>query len=247
MLKVETESFRLMKALFRDNELFVFFKTTKEIEELFKKLRNLYIRYKVVVFNHKDSSFELIKKSAYKLTQSYLAAKIELDVIRSVEETKIEISSLSFHLQDGRKVNFPISQRISLINILINDPDMLLEFNTTKKVEENIDKHKNNKIQKIQPKHKGFNENLSFPINKEELGKSLDLDFQRVNEKIEQKLKSDPINIEINQLVYRCLNLLLSNLTTPYEGEIDFKINPIIKAVQKYINIDLIKDRSDNQ
>lgn len=245
-MKLETKPFRFIKAIFRDNILFICFKATQEIGEFSRKLRNLYIKYKIIAFNHEYLEYELVEKSAVRITRSYLIVKIELNEIKSIEETEVVILSINLHLLDGRNLIFPISQSISLINTLMNDPDMLLEFNIEKELETNVVMHKNKKIDQIQPKCKELNENLSFPINKEELCKSLDLDFNTVNEKIEQKLNSDQTIIEIDQLVYRCIALLLSALPMPHDEE-DCKISPIINAIQRYIEIELIKDRSNNE
>ena len=94
MLKIEMESFRLINALFRDNILFIYFKTTEEIGQIFKKLRNLYIRYKIVAFNQEHSEFELIKKSAVNLTRSYFVAELELDQVQSIERPSGSSSSI---------------------------------------------------------------------------------------------------------------------------------------------------------
>ena len=140
---------------------------------------------------------------------------------------------------------FPIFQRVSLINICAKDTDIRLEFYNKKEVEERGNAHTRNKNQPIQPKFEAFNGNPALPIKKEELEKSHNQDFNKINAKIEKELELSLIKIDINHLLFQCLNLLLSNLLGPHEEERDYKVSSIIRAIQKYIDTDLLQKEQE--
>ena len=243
---------KLVSLRFKDSYIYINLGIPQEVDKFLAKLRSIYIHYKIKAFDKEVKETALVKKKEIIPIHNNLMLRLELHQLHHLEQCQIEIEFLQFNYPSGEKnvvrlhesfsfleiksgVEFPqIAQVPSKPTEKLNSQDSSSSdppsINTTVR-EEIIENHR--KFKQV-PLTEG-----GLMIIEEDTTPAQILDH--LEQKIEAQL--DPavkkINMDLNQICYGTLNLILSNLPRPFEMEgFQFGQN-LIDSVRRYMDDDL--------
>lgn len=243
---------KLVSLRFKDSYIYINLDISQEVDKFLAKLRSIYIHYKIKAFDTEVKETALVKKKEIIPIHNNLMLRIELHQLHHLEQCQIEIEFLKFNYLSGKKNVVQLNETFSFLEIK-SGVDFPHVNQAQTKTKENLDPHsssssapssiKTSVREEIIENHRKFKQ---VPLTKGGLmiieedttpAQILDHLEQKIEAQLDPEVKK--INMELNQVCYGTLNLILSNLPRPFEMEGFHFGQNLIDSVRRYMDEDL--------
>jgi len=226
----------------------------RENEAFLKKIRSVYVVYKIKAFDLQVGETIIIGKKDLLEKEEETILRFELNQLQNPKECEIEIVSLKINYLNGKVEELKIKRTFSFLEIRSFDR---IDFSR----KEPSKKSTNKKEKKLQKKPQSAIALKSKPaIKLEELFEETKITpggftiieeitpistiVEKLESKIEHKMdaQTKKLDMDINKICYEIIDLLLSNLPLPELAEEYRASNAMVKSIHRYIDIELLQN-----
>ncbi len=219
-----------------ENDIYISLKISQEENIVLSDLKNIYVSYKIKAFHKAIEETVMIKRENLTLFDRLLILIFSLSKIHSIEETQIEIEQIKIIFQNGDNSIIQVNESFSLLEIQTHD----VEHDRNREFKKFFFKNSNDKIKNDDQ----INQDGLTVIEKIT---PLSTVVSEVESKIERKLNAQTkkLEMDIKQLCYETIDVLLTSLPQPEIGEEYRASNAMVQSIHKYINIDLLQKEQE--
>jgi hypothetical protein len=235
-------------------------------EKAFKEIKNVYAVYKIKACDNYVRDTILIRNQDIMAERGKVVVKFELNQLHRPEECEIEIVSLKFIYHSGKKEELIVNKSYSFLEIRSYPPIAANKKNSLNK--SFIQSNKTNKrvlsvTQEVivsPPEANKPEEPIVAEISFKEddqiiqdeitvIEKIIPLStiVSEVEFKTERKLdaQTKKLEMDIKQLCYETIDLLLTSLPQPEFAEEYHASNAMVQSIHRYINSDLLQKEQE--
>ena len=238
-------------------------------EESLKELKSVYAVYKIKAFGNFVRDTILIRKKDISIESKQIVVKFELNQLHRPDECEIEIVSLKLIYLSGKREELKVEKSYSLLEIRAYRPIFSARKKNTSHVATKDIRTKKSVLSMTQevivPPQKAPETKIlieePIPIPKKDqhnqaqnnghAEKNIVIDniiplstvVSEVESNIERKLdaQTKKLEMDIKQLCYETIDLLLTSLPQPELAEDYRASNAMVQSIHKYINADLLQ------
>jgi len=232
-------------------------------EKSLEGIKNVYAVYKIKAYDNYVRDTILIRKQDIIAVRGEIIVKFELNQLHRPEECEIEIVSLKFIYQSGKRDELTVNESYSFLEIRTYSPITANKKNSVKKSKSNANKKVLSIKQEVivpPPEANKTEEPIiaELPLKKDdqiiqdrftviEKITPLSTVVSEVESKIERKLdaQTKKLEMDIKHLCYETIDLLLTSLPQPELADEYRASNAMVQSIRRYINFDLMQKEQE--
>jgi hypothetical protein len=240
-------------------------------ERFLEEVKNLYAVYKIKAYESYVRDTILVRKKDISSVRGEIIVKFELNQLHRPEECEIEIVSLKFILRSGKREELALNRSYPLLDIRARSPISTKKQCLNKKVR--IENKSESSKKTLFVKQEVTFSSLEPPKKEESIAIKnqektiLDVDrvdrvdrvnstiierttpvstiVSKVEANVERKLDAQTkrLEMDITQLCYGTIDLLLTSLPQPGLAEEYRSSSAMVQSIHRYINSDLLQKK----
>jgi len=231
----------------------------RENEAFLRKIRNVYVVYKIKLFDRQVRETILIGKKDLFAVKKETLIKFELNQLQNPEECEFEIVSVKINFTNikvkelivEKTFSFPEIRSFTPIGNKVREPSRISNNKREKKL---LNMTHSTLPPKLKPKpaiepEKWFEETkiTSGGLTIIEEITPISTIVEKVESNIKSKVDAETkkLDMDIKNLCFEGIDLLLSNLPQPERVEEYRTSNAMIKSIHRYINNELLQNEHE--
>lgn len=236
----------------------------RESEAFLQKIRSVYVVYKIKAFDRQVRETIIVGKKDLFAKEREIILKFELNQLHRPDQSQIEIETLKINFREDRSEVLSINETYSFSEIRAIAPIASGKKGLVKKIVKNNNNALESKtLYVLEERYFNGNKDLTKSSRSDKLKESLKSQekivieeatpiavvVSEIESKIDSKLdfKTLKLDMDIRQLCYGTIDLLLSNLPLPEFSNEHSASNAMVKSIHRYINVDLLRQKESEE
>lgn len=240
----------------------------KFVGEFLERIKNVYVVYKIKAHDNYVRDTILIRKKDIVTVRGEIIVKFELSQLHRPDECEIEIVSLKFIYLGGKRDELEVNQSYPFLEIRAHPPIFAPKRRSSKTIKivrkaeksalsmtqeiivhplRTLETAKSIEVTPLMEEKEGYDRDLDYNFQEKvtviDNKTPLSTVVSEVELKVERKLdaQTKKLELDINQLCYETVDLLLTSLPHPELAEEYRASDVMVRSIHRYINADLLQ------